>query len=269
MKNGRGTIFRAGDETLGGKRNYSPYGTGSGRRFKSDEHELPVRPFRGRKWGGGGACLPSYGIVFLPHAAFTGRSHDRMRSTGAGGCENRVCYCQSLRGVSPTKARANVVRREGGRRSFDPSTRGANTESRLRGREMRPFAVWLEAARTADVPGTREVLFPGHRLHVASPTSPGPPGSGPLCPGCGVLYVARDKKEMPVLSLFFDTTLGLGATKLRATFIYPFLHLAERFETLAVVVTFSPFWAGKISPSCKINSVCYCSPLPPRLPGKT
>ena len=44
---------------------------------------------------------------------------------------------------------------------------------------------------------------------------------------------------MPVLPLFFDTILELGAAKLGATFLYPFLHHAERFETLAVVVTFS------------------------------
>ena len=44
---------------------------------------------------------------------------------------------------------------------------------------------------------------------------------------------------IPVLPLIFDTTLELGATKLHATFPYPFLHLADRFETLEAVVTFS------------------------------
>ena len=44
---------------------------------------------------------------------------------------------------------------------------------------------------------------------------------------------------IPVLPLIFDTTLELGATKLHATFPYPFLHLADRFETLASVVAFS------------------------------
>ena len=44
---------------------------------------------------------------------------------------------------------------------------------------------------------------------------------------------------MTVLPKIFDTTPELGATKLRATFPYPFLHLRERFETLAAVVTFS------------------------------
>ena len=120
---------------------------------------------------------------------------------------------------------------------------------------MRPFAIWLHATRSADAPGTPKVVLPGHRLHVASPTGPGSPGSGPLCPRCGVLYVARDEKEMPVLPLFFDTTPGLGATKLRATFLCPFLHLPECLETLAVVVTFSPFWAGKFRRHAKIVCV--------------
>ena len=58
----------------------------------------------------------------------------------------------------------------------------------------------------------------------------GPPRGHPTLPGI---------IGMPVLPLFFDTIPELGATKLGATFLYPFLHLAERFETLAVVVTFS------------------------------
>ena len=63
-----------------------------------------------------------------------------------------------------------------------------------------------------------------------------PPGGYPTSPGT---------KEMPVLPLNFDTILGLGGTKLRATCLYPFLKLPGRFDTLAVVVNFSPFWAGK------------------------
>jgi hypothetical protein len=51
--------------------------------------------------------------------------------------------------------------------------------------------------------------------------------------------------EMPVLPLIFDTTLVLGATKLHDTCPFPFLHIRGRFETLAAVLTFSPFWAGK------------------------
>jgi hypothetical protein len=50
---------------------------------------------------------------------------------------------------------------------------------------------------------------------------------------------------MTVLPLIFDTIPGLGATKLRDTFPYPFLNLTGHFETLAAVVTFSRFWAGK------------------------
>src|SRR3990170_4879132 len=60
---------------------------------------------------------------------------------------------------------------------------------------------------------------------------------------------------MPVLPLIFDTIPGLGATKLRATFLYPFLHLRERFDTLAVAVIFSPFWAGKSPRHAKIGRV--------------
>ena len=55
MKNGRETIFIARDETLGGKRNFSPYGTwsvGSARRSCSGEHELHVKSFRKKM-----ACL--------------------------------------------------------------------------------------------------------------------------------------------------------------------------------------------------------------------
>ena len=44
---------------------------------------------------------------------------------------------------------------------------------------------------------------------------------------------------MPVLPLIFDTIPELGATKPRATFLYMFLHPAERFEALAASVTFS------------------------------
>jgi hypothetical protein len=52
--------------------------------------------------------------------------------------------------------------------------------------------------------------------------------------------------EMPTLPPIFDTILGLGATKLLATCPHPFLHLRERSETLAVVVTFSPFLREKL-----------------------
>jgi hypothetical protein len=45
-------------------------------------------------------------------------------------------------------------------------------------------------------------------------------------------------RGMPVLPPIFDTIPDLGATKLRATFLYPFLHLRERFDTRAVVVIF-------------------------------
>src|SRR3990170_298296 len=60
---------------------------------------------------------------------------------------------------------------------------------------------------------------------------------------------------MTALPLIFDTTPGLGATKLRATSQKPFLHLRGRFETLAALVTFSPFWAGKSRRSAKTGCV--------------
>jgi hypothetical protein len=59
------------------------------------------------------------------------------------------------------------------------------------------------------------------------------------------------------LALIFDTIPELGATKLRDTFPYPFLHLRERFKTLAAVVTFSRFWAGKFHRHAKILCVIF------------
>ena len=58
--------------------------------------------------------------------------------------------------------------------------------------------------------------------------------------------------ELPILPLIFDTTPGLGATKLRATWQYTFFHIRGRFGTPAAVVTFSPFWAGKFRRHAKI-----------------
>ena len=53
----------------------------------------------------------------------------------------------------------------GGKRNFE----------RERPRYMWLFAILLETTRTADAPGMRKVVFPGRRLHVASPTGPWPP----------------------------------------------------------------------------------------------
>ena len=74
----------------------------------------------------------------------------------------------------------------------------------------------------------------------------GPPRGHPPLPGM---------KAMTVLPLIFDTIPELGATKLRATFPYPFLNLTGRFQTLAVVVTFSRFLAGKFHRMPKIGCV--------------
>src|SRR3989337_980436 len=76
---------------------------------------------------------------------------------------------------------------------------------------------------------------------------------------------------MPVLPLNFDTILGLGATKNRATCLQPFLRLRGRFATLTAVVTFSPFWAGKFHRRAKIRSLCVIvhNHYHGRLPDKT
>jgi hypothetical protein len=78
----------------------------------------------------------------------------------------------------------------------------------------------------------------------------GPPRGHPTLPGIN---------EKTALPLFFDTIPELGATNLRATFLYPFLHLQERFETLVVVVNFSSFWAGKFRPHAKLGCVVHHS----------
>src|SRR3990170_7146957 len=46
--------------------------------------------------------------------------------------------------------------------------------------------------------------------------------------------------------------MGLGATGPHATFPHLFLHLRKRSETLALVVTFSPFLAGESRRPAKI-----------------
>jgi hypothetical protein len=70
-----------------------------------------------------------------------------------------------------------------------------------------------------------------------------------LCPRCvalpeGTLHFPGQKKCLfaPYCS---TPSRNLGATKIRDTCLHPFLHLRERFETLAVLLKFSPFWAGK------------------------
>ena len=78
----------------------------------------------------------------------------------------------------------------------------------------------------------------------------GPPRGHPTLPGIN---------GTTALPLFFDTTPALGATKLRAMFLSPFSQLRERFETLAVVVNFSSFWAGKFRPHAKLGCVVHHS----------
>jgi hypothetical protein len=80
-----------------------------------------------------------------------------------------------------------------------------------------------------------------HRHHGVSPTK------------------YKIKGSDPKMKNGHETKLGasgeLGATKLRYVFLYPFLHLDGRFETLAVVVNFSRFWAGKFHRHAKIGCV--------------
>ena len=142
-----------------------------------------------------------------------------MHSTGTGACQNRVRYCSSLHGGSPTNARANVAGRDGdSTRVLAGPRRNRNCEARG---EMRPFALCHETARGTDAPGAREAVFSGRRLHEASPTGPVPPESEPLCLGCvvhpGAILRCPGQKEMTVLPPIFDTIPELGATKLRAT----------------------------------------------------
>ena len=98
----------------------------------------------------------------------------------------------------------------------------------------------------------------------------GRPCRSPYAPAAGSSprpsHVARTK-GMTVLPPIFDTIPELGATKLRATFPYPFLILTGRFETLAAVVTFSRFWAGKFHRHAT-NRYRYGPPLPRRIPTK-
>jgi hypothetical protein len=94
-----------------------------------------------------------------------------------------------------------------------------------------------------------KVAFPGHRLHEASPTGPESPWWEHLCPGYVVLPEAilrrPGEKEWWFCPKFSTQYRSWGPNKLRATCLRPFLHLRERFETLAAVVNFPSFRAGK------------------------
>jgi hypothetical protein len=125
---------------------------------------------------------PSCGLLFAYPWPSRDRRHDRMRSTGTGACQNRVCYCSSLHGGSPTNARANVAGRDGdSTRVLAGPRRNRNCEAQG---EMRPFALFHQTARGADAPGARGLVFPGRRLHEAAPT--GSESPEPLCLGCVV-----------------------------------------------------------------------------------
>jgi hypothetical protein len=79
----------------------------------------------------------------------------------------------------------------------------------------RGAAIWLETTRGADAPGTRKVVFPGRRLHEASPTGPLSPVSEPLCPGCVVLpeVIIRcpGQKECPYCPYFSTPSRNWGS----------------------------------------------------------
>src|SRR3989337_2509718 len=137
-------------------------------------------------------------------------------------------------------------------------TLGGKTKFRVRERRGRlRFRLRRRVARTR----TGRARWSSRVAASTTPLrrGPRPPGSEPICPGCVVLPEAIPRcprqKGMTVLPPIFDTIPDLGATKLRAAFLYPFLHLRERFDTLAVVAVFSPFWAGKAPRRDKIACI--------------
>jgi hypothetical protein len=137
------------------------------------------------------------------------------------------------------------------RRSFDPSTHGHKAESKMRPGGVgaavveRPLRFCM---RRRVVRARRERGRWSSRVAVSTRSlrrARGRPGRSHRAPVASSSQRPSQIYEMTVLPLLFDTTLGLGATGLGATCLYMFLHLRERFETLAGVVTFSPFRAGK------------------------
>ena len=90
----------ARDGILSGRRNFGretkfwPVRGVIGRIAKSCEHELPVR-----------ACRPHTEPASAPRGLHGAEATIACHSTGARGCQYRVCYCPSLQGASQTKAK--------------------------------------------------------------------------------------------------------------------------------------------------------------------
>jgi len=181
-KNGRETKSRAGDETLGGKRNSGPHGVclaGCQRRWKSREHELHVKSFPQRR-----ACLPRTGSASAPrglHGAGAMIACIRPEPVHA----KIECDILHHRVVSLQQKQERNVAVSGAELRPVHSRRQDGIEIVREGDAA--FALWHEKTRRACAPGTRRVVLPGSRLHEASPTGPGSPRPEPLCPGFGVL----------------------------------------------------------------------------------
>jgi hypothetical protein len=185
-----------------------------------------------------------------------------MHSTGTGACQSRACYTLfviAMRLSNKGKKTQIKSRREGRTeiRSEHPwgqyGIENVRDEGRCGRLRFARDGAWHGRARSAggsllgpssprglsDGPGATGVGAPMPRLRC-------PPGGHPTLPGT---------KGMTVLPPIFDTTPGLGANKLRATCLLPFLHLRGRFETLAPVVNFSPSRAGKFRRRAKTPCV--------------
>jgi hypothetical protein len=165
-------------------------------------------------------------------------------------------------GTPHAKTECFVVhsKRRGVRRSFGPSGHGAKTKIET-AREgdaavlkrplrfgMRRRVVWTRPERGREPSRVTLSTRPPRRSRSKSNRSPYAPVA--LC-----FRRPSQTYEMPVSPLIFDTTLGVGATEVRATCLYPFLQLRERFETVAAEVTFSPFWVGKFRRRAKTGCV--------------
>ena len=193
-----------------------------------------------------------------------------MHSTSTGACLIRRAIVHHCMAYIKQKARTNVMETEGesesdglgvsgrGRerrgasiRLLAEPRRDPNCEGGRRGRSKPAVALWHETSRSADAPGTIKAALPCRLLHEDFRTVPESPGPQPLCTRCHGLPLATlgspEREKCPFCPCFSTPSRDWGrpTSALRAYTL--FLHLPGRFETLAVVVIFSPFWAGKFS----------------------
>jgi hypothetical protein len=164
--------------------------------LRERERAVDTRPFAFWRWGPPNSMLCSY-----PRFHNFGSASTRSRSWSIFhhfGRENSAVMpnsCVLLFTITTASPRRNKTKIQKGR---DPNIKNACEtiflagDETLGGKEIlierereravdtRPFAFWLETTRTADAPGTRKLVFPVLRLHVASPTGPGPSGSEPI-----------------------------------------------------------------------------------------